>query len=135
MSAVEIALPRLKIAEGFRATKYLDTVGKGTIGYGFCFDEGISEFAAAALLAAQAQERHQALMKLPWYVALNAARQSVCLDISFNAGIAGLLNFERMITALTMGNWVVAAAECSVKDPELATRYENLAQILLTGVA
>lgn len=133
MNAVDLVLPRLKTEEGFRATKYTDTQGHLTIGYGFNVDAGISQFAAAALLSAQAQERHDELRAFPWYVALDPVRQSVCLDIAFNSGTHGLLNFPHMIAALSRQDWPSAAAECKVSNPELAGRYEKLAQLLLIG--
>lgn len=133
MSAVDLALPRLKTEEGFRATKYTDTQGHLTIGYGFDVDAGISPFAAAALLQAQASERHNTLITYPWYAALDPVRQSVCLDIAFNNGLNGLLHFPHMIAALAKGDWAAAAAECKVTNPELAGRYAALAQFLLTG--
>lgn len=133
MSAVELALPRLKTEEGFRATKYTDTRGHLTIGYGFNVDAGISQSAAGALLAVQATEEHDRLLALAWYATLDPVRQSVCLDIAFNSGSHGLLNFPHMIAALAKGDWATAAAECKVTNPELATRYAALAQLLLTG--
>lgn len=135
MSAVELALPRLKDEEGFSAQKYIDTEGRLTIGYGFCVDAGISKSAATALLIAQAQERHDELAKLAWYQALDPPRQSVCLDIAFNGGVAGLLRFTNMIDALTKRDWARAANECRVRNPELAGRYQALAEILRTGNA
>ncbi len=133
MNAVDLALPRLKTEEGFRATKYLDTRGKLTIGYGFNLDAGISQYAAAALLSAQAAERHESLTAYPWYANLDPTRQSVCLDIAFNDGLSGLLHFPHMIAALAKDDWAGAAAECKVTNPELAGRYAALAQLLLTG--
>lgn len=133
MNAVDLALPRLKTEEGFRATKYTDTQGHLSIGYGFNVDAGISEFAATALLNAQAAERHNALLTYSWYSGLDPVRQSVCVDIAFNNGLHGLLDFPHMIAALAKGDWATAAAECKVTNPELAGRYAALAQLLLTG--
>ena len=133
MNAVDLVLPRLKTEEGFRATKYTDTEGHLTIGYGFNVDAGISPFAAGALLGAQAAERHQALMGFGWYASLDPVRQSVCLDIAFNGGLHSLLEFPHMIAALSRQDWASAAAECRVTNPELAGRYEKLAQLLLVG--
>lgn len=130
MTAVDLALPRLKTEEGFRGHIYTDTQGHPTIGFGCNLDAGISQFAAAALLTAQASERHDALLKFPWYAALDPVRQSACLDIDFNAN---LLHFPHMIAALAKADWVTAAAECKVTNPELAGRYATLAQLLLTG--
>jgi lysozyme len=133
VNAVDLALPRLKTEEGFRATKYTDTRGHLTIGYGFDVDAGISQYAASALLTAQATERHESLAVYAWYAGLDPVRQSVCLDIAFNGGLHGLLEFPHMIAALAKGDWVTAAAECKVTNPELAGRYAALAQLLLTG--
>jgi lysozyme len=134
MNAIDYALPRLKTEEGFRATKYPDTQGHLSIGYGFNIDAGISQYAAGALLTAQATERHEQLLGYAWYATLDPIRQSVCLDIAFNGGVHGLLNFPHMIAALAKGDWATAAAECKVTNPELAGRYQKLAQLLLTGV-
>lgn len=133
MTAVEIALPRLKTEEGFRAVKYADTQGHETIGYGFNISAGISKYAAGELLTAQLTERHNALMVYHWYQGLDPIRQSVCLDMAYNGGVSGLLHFPHLIAALAKADWPTAAAECHVKEPELAGRYKALAQILLTG--
>lgn len=133
MSAIDLTLPRLKTEEGFRGTVYRDTNGLQTIGYGFCVDRGISQYAATALLVAQADEVHAALARYPWYAALNEARQSVCLDIAFNQGIGGLLHYPHMVAALERQDWETAATECAVQDPKLKARYDELAQILRTG--
>jgi len=133
MSAVDIALPRLEIEEGFRPLPYLDTNGLGTIGYGFCYTRGITRRAAAALLQEQSQEIHEALLGYSWYAGLDEVRQSVCLDIAINEGLGGLLRFPSMIHALSVNDWTTAAKECHVADPRLAHRYAALAQLLLTG--
>lgn len=90
-------------------------------------------YAATALLEAQARECHDHLLALDWYSHLDVMRQSACLDIAFNNGITGLLQFPRMIAALTRGDWVAAATECKVTNPELEARYAALAKIILTG--
>lgn len=133
MSAVNLALPRVKISEGFRAHVYQDSRGLDTIGYGFQLAAGMSEYEAAALLAAMMEERHRLLLKYEWYAGLDEVRQSVCLDIAINAGVAGLLRFPNMIVALQARNWAKAAQECAVTNPELAGRYAALAQLLLAG--
>jgi lysozyme len=135
MTAVDIALPRLKLEEGFRTLPYLDTNGIGTVGYGFAYTRGISKYVASVLLQAQAEEAHAVLLKLPWYVALDPVRQSVCLDIDINEGEGGLLKFPSMIHYLTVQDWPNAAKECQVKDPKLAGRYAALAQLLITGAS
>lgn len=135
MNSVELVQPRLQSEEGFRARAYRDTQGHVTIGYGFNVDAGISQYAASALLAAQVSELQNSLSAYGWYNALDPVRQSVCLDIAFNGGIDGLLHYPHMIAALAKGDWVTAAAECNVQQPELQSRYAKLQQMILTGVA
>jgi lysozyme len=133
MSAVDIALPRIKGEESYRGRIYTDSEGKATIGYGFNLTAGISEFSANALLVAQLEEIDHALNAYSVYGNLDAIRQSVLIDIAFNAGVEGLLKFPRMLAALAAKDWATAANECRVTNPELAGRYERLARILLTG--
>ena len=130
MSAIDLVLPRLQTEEGFRALPYKDTRGHWTVGYGCNLDVGLSRKAAEALLIAQANERHEDLLRFPWYAALDPVRQSVCLDIDFNAH---LLSFPHLIAALSRQDWASAATECKVTNPELAGRYAKLAQLLLVG--
>jgi lysozyme len=136
VSAVDLAIPRLKVAEGFRSRVYTDTEGHKTIGYGCNLDAGLTQSAAEALLVAQADELHSAISAYGWYATLDPVRQSVCLEIAFNAGLSGLVSgFPRMIAAIGSQDWTTAAAECHVVNPELASRYAALAQLMLTGSA
>jgi len=133
MTAIDIVLPRLKIEEGFRSVLYRDTQGHQSIGYGLNVDAGISQRVAAAALQAQLEELQEALGKYPWYAPLDAVRQSVLLDIAFNNGLAGLMHFPHMLAAISRQDWASAATECHVDNPELAGRYQKLAQLLLIG--
>lgn len=135
MTAIDVVLPRLKQEEGFCATLYVDTEGHKTIGYGLNIDAGISQRVAAAALQAQLEELQEALVKYPWYAPIDPVRQSVLLDIAFNNGLAGLLHFPHMLAAISRQDWASAATECHVENPELAGRYQKLAQLLLTGIA
>lgn len=131
--AIELASERLATEEGFRALPYTDTQGHTTIGFGFNVDAGISRSAAGALLTAQLDELDGELFSYAWYQTLDPARQSVCLDIAFNAGLSGLLHYPKMIAALQAGDWAGAAAQCTTSTPGLQARYAQLAKILLTG--
>lgn len=135
MSAADLAVSRLKVDEGFRAQKYLDTVGKTTIGYGFNVDAGISQFAAAALLAAQATERAQQLAIYWWWAGLDDVRASVIVEVAFNDGLNGLLHFPKMLAAVGAKDWPTAALELLDSDAAraLPSRYQVLAQILRSG--
>lgn len=134
MTAIDSALPRIRVEEGFRSRPYLDTGKHLTVGYGLNLDAGISERVAAAALVEQLQELHEMLSRYSWYADLDPVRQSVLLDIAFNNGLTGLLHFPHMLAAISRQDWVAAANECHVENPELAGRYKNLAQLLFTGV-
>jgi lysozyme len=135
MSAVDLAMPRLKTEEGFRAAVYRDTKGLQTIGYGFCVDRGITLRAAEALLIAQAGECHDQLMAFPWYANLDDARRSVLLDLAFNNGLHGLLAYVHMLAAVGRKDWADARAELldSQAARELPNRYKPLADLLEKG--
>lgn len=136
MTAIDSALPRIRVEEGFRSRPYLDTEKHLTVGYGLNLDSGISERVAAAALVEQLQELHEMLARYSWYAGLDPIRQGVCLDIAFNDGLHGLVGgFPKMIAALAAQNWSTAQAECHVQNPELKGRYDALGKILLTGEA
>lgn len=127
MTSIIEAQSRLQTEEGFRALPYKDTRDHISIGYGFNVDAGISKYAAAALLGAQLTELDTAMQGFTWYKVANDVRKSVFLDIAFNDGLHGLLNFPHMLAAATRGDWEMAAKECAVTEPELAARYAVLA--------
>jgi lysozyme len=137
MSAVDLAVARLKTEEGYRALPYLDAVGKLTVGYGFQVGAGLSRAAAAALLSAQVQETYSSLNEYSWFQGLDDIRSSVFLDLAFNLGLPGLLHFPKTLIATGDKSWQVAHDEllnskAAKQDPK---RYAALAQIFLTGVA
>lgn len=134
-TALDLAVARLKIEEGFRAKAYRDTRGLLTVGYGFCVEAGISQYAAEALLRAQLEERIDALLGYPWYAACDALRQSVLLDLAFNDGVAGVLKFHNMIAAIGRQDWTRAKAELLDSDAAraLPVRYALLAELLFAG--
>jgi lysozyme len=134
MTAVSVALPRLQTEEGFRSLPYTDTTGHVTIGYGFNVDAGISKNAAAMLLSAQLAELDNSLRQYAWYAGAGDVRGSVFLDIAYNEGLHGLLNFPHMIAAAAAEDWSGAAEQCAVADPILdVSRYAPLRALLLSG--
>jgi lysozyme len=136
MSAVDLAMSRLKIAEGYRATPYRDTAGHFTVGYGANLDAGILEPEAAALLQAQIATRATALQSFRGFQGLDDVRQSVLIELAVNLGVNGLLGFSRMLNAVASGDWQTAHDEllASKAATQLPARYGTLAQMLLTGV-
>jgi lysozyme len=137
MSAIDLAVARLKVDEGFRATTYVDTRGNMSVGYGCNLDVGLTQYAASALLTAQATECANSLATYTWANGLNDVRASVLIELAFNLGISGLMNFQRMIAAIRSGDWQSAHDQLLDSDAarELPARYGMLADLLLTGVS
>lgn len=145
--AVELFLarPRIVREEGDRLLPYDDATGKPvtapigwiTWGWGFnlhtCGSEGLFEVMARYLVTRIDVE----LSRQAWYAGLTSepTRQSVFLDVAYNAGIAGLLRgFPHMIGYATARDWINAAAQCKVADESLdASRYAPLRQLILHG--
>ena len=129
---------RLKIEEGFKRFPYTDTKGKLTIGYGMNLtDVGIYPNEADFILANRMILTEDELVeKYPEYKNLDEVRQSVLLDMAFNIGVAGLLNFTHMLTCLADKNWTMAseAMRNSLWYKEVGHRGEFLAQMIETGI-
>lgn len=138
---ISLVMGRLTVEEGLKLYLYDDATGlavkapKGfaTIGYGCNVQAGWTAKFAWAVMQLQVLEIQERLLLLPWYLALNAVRRSVLLDIGFNDGYDGLMGFHKMITALQIQNWRVAQMECHVKNAVLRKRYLALSNMLLTG--
>lgn len=145
--AVELFLarPRIVKEEGDRLLPYDDATGKLvtapigwiTWGWGFnlhtCGSEGLFEVMARYL----ATQVDMELSKSAWYAQLTneATRQSVFLDVAYNAGVAGeVKGFPKMIAYATARDWIKCAGECKVENARLdASRYAPLRQLIING--
>lgn len=143
MTAIDVLEARLTTAEGERLFPYDDATGlpvtapKGKLSWGRGFDlmscgsPGLFQVMESYLLSKLAAT----LAGYVWYTSANEVRQSVFLEIAYNAGVSGLLHFPHMLGAAASGDWETAAQECKVQEPALASRYALLAQLLLKGVS
>ncbi|MFA5666042.1 MAG: glycoside hydrolase family protein [Candidatus Cloacimonadaceae bacterium] len=98
--------------EGLRLKPYLCTAGKLTIGIGRNLDDcGITQKEAYVLLENDIQNcERQLLDEIPkTYNNLNDVRKSVLLNMCFNLGISGLLDFKITLTFISAGDWERAA--------------------------
>ena len=98
--------------EGLRLKPYRCTAGKLTIGIGRNLDDrGISRKEAYAMLERDIQDCEQWLIdKIPEiYNNLDEVRQSVLLNMCFNLGIKGLLEFKNTLAFVKAGDWERAA--------------------------
>jgi lysozyme len=99
--------------EGTRLIAYDDATGlsirpgvilKGhpTIGHGRSLDtNGITEEEALYLLTNDINRITAILSKYPWFVSLDYTRQNAILNMAFNLGVTGLLEFQNMIQHLS----------------------------------
>lgn len=138
--------------EGDRLMAYKDSRGRWTIGIGHCL-EPVGAFVLAVLnaggLLTITQAQADALfavdvstaigsltLALAWVHALNAARQGVLVEMVFNMGIHGVLDFGKMLACCKVGDWAGAAAELrdSTADGQEHARVERWATTMEAGV-
>lgn len=128
---------QLRRDEGVEKFPYLDTVGKTTIGVGRNLtDVGLSDAEIDFLLANDIQKvLTQLQARLPYFEALDPARQGVLVNMAFNLGFAGLEGFPRMLSAFAQGDWERAASEMleSLWATQVGARAERLAEQTRTG--
>ena len=98
--------------EGLKLKPYRCTAGKLTIGIGRNLDDrGISQKEAYAMLERDILDFEQQLLdEIPdVYNGLDEVRQSVLLNMCFNLGLKGLLQFKNTLNFIADGDWERAA--------------------------
>lgn len=119
---------QLKRHEGYRKRVYLCSAGKETIGYGYnlqanplhlssieiaqYYKNGMIEVEAERLLKLMiTQCRHQLEVTLPFFSKLDTPRQDVLINMAFNMGISGLLNFKKTLLLIESGDYAKSSVE------------------------
>lgn len=99
--------------EGMRLHPYRDTAGKLTVGVGRNLDDvGISETEALAMLDTDIDGAAADLDRnLPWLAGKPEPVRRALVNMCFNMGWPRLATFRRMLTALEMNEFDVAAIE------------------------
>lgn len=113
-SWIATARDQLRRHEGEVLSAYQDHLGFWTIGVGRLIDKrkggGISKDESEYLLTNDINSRLADLeSKLPWYNTLNDPRKAVLLNMSFQLGMAGLLNFRNTLNKIQDGDFGGAA--------------------------
>lgn len=128
---------QLRRDEGLRLKPYKDTLGILTIGVGRNLtDVGISAAEADLMLDNDIERIREPIARLcPWFHDLDEARQGVILNMGFNMGLGGILQFKKMIAALKEQDWERAAKEMkdSLWARQVHSRADRLAQQMRTG--
>lgn len=144
--AIAILTARLVSEEGSKLTPYDDATGRavlapvGNISWGFGFN--LMQCGSPGLFAVMADHLlgvvEATLNTYDWYHTLDGepTRQSVFLDIAYNAGVHGLLHFPKMIGHAVAKEWQACALECTVirTNPGLDhSRYAPLRALIIAG--
>jgi GH24 family phage-related lysozyme (muramidase) len=108
-----------KLCEGYTAVATMDSNGLYEYGYGHngpdvkpgavCSPELRDELFAKDYPLAEAKA---AADVGPEWNGLDAVRKAALTDMAYELGGGGLAGFHRMLMAVRVGNWPVAAAEC-----------------------
>lgn len=129
-------LLRLIREEGYRRFIYTDTTGNKSIGYGHNLEEGVSEAIARNILFCDILEKEKEIIdKVSQYKNLNEARKIVLLDMAFNLGVNGLLQFKKMLAAISAEDFKLASS-CmldSMWARQVGNRAIELAKLMENG--
>jgi len=127
---------QLKRHEGLELKPYMCTSGKLTIGYGRNLeDKGISEKEADSMLTEDIIDVYESLNQFEWFAVLDKARAGVLVNMTFNIGFNGIQKFIKMINALSLKDYELAAKEMldSRWARQVGGRATELAEQMRTG--
>jgi len=127
--------------EGRRNVVYLDSLGVATVGIGhvepglYVGEVWSDERIDAAFERDVATKTAEVTAALPWFGQLNEARQAVLLQMAFQMGTHGLLQFKQTLGAVRDQRWSDAAGNmlASVWAKQTAGRARRLARQMETG--
>ena len=126
--------------EGFRSSLYSDSRGFPTIGFGFNLSTTEIPLSIALdwldyLLSKIEHDLCSYPMLSNIWPNLSDARKYVLINMAYQMGIGGLLNFHGMIKGLADRNYLLAAAEMkdSIWYREFPGRANRLVNIMISG--
>ncbi len=120
-------------------TAYPDTLGILTVGVGHAHVARGTVWTRPYAMSVFADDRRHSEIDLdhalPWWRALNPARQDVLANMAFNMGIGSLVRFYNTLAAMHAGNWQGAhdGMLASKWAGQVHGRARRLAQQMLTG--
>lgn len=153
MLDIYIICQRLELHEGLRLQPYRCSKGKLTIGIGRNLNanpitpeeelvvgdwrHGITKGMAIYLLLRDLKKITDKLPKaIKFFNQLDDERQYALIDMAYNMGIKGLLNFKKMLFFMEKKDFAKAADEClnSRYAKDTGKRAERIANLIRTGV-
>ena len=138
---IEQLTAQLRRDEGTMAAAYQDHMGFWTIGVGRLIDSrkpgaGLRPDEIDYLLRNDIADRVAALKKaLPWFGALDQARQGALINMAFQLGTEGLLGFSYTLGLVRDGKYAEAAVQMlkSKWAEQTPARARRLSQQMKTG--
>ena len=113
----KFAKDMIKVHEGLRLDKYMDSRGFPTIGYGHLIEPGetmpdrISQQKADELFDEDYAHHKEAAMKIPGYDKASGMQKAALIDLTFNMGPAWASGFPAFKQAFAAGNYEQAGNE------------------------
>lgn len=132
-------IEQLKRHEGVRTHAYKCSANMVTVGVGRNIDEngglGLSEDEIEYLLENDVKRCKKELIALPWFVEIDSVRQDALVNLCFNLGMTRLLGFENALTAMSVGDYDLAADEFmdSRWAKQVGYRAEEVCTMIRTG--
>lgn len=130
-------IEQLKRHEGFRSKVYKDSAGILTIGYGTNLEHrGVSEFEAELMLRNELLDMEAKLNQNEWFRMQDRVRKDALINLAYNLGYSGLLNFRKMIHYLKEQNYDLASKEAldSKWAKQVGKRALELSTQIKTGM-
>ena len=137
MGQVDAAvIVQLQKDENFKAKPYRDTRDNLTIGWGTDLSEGITRTEAAYLLRERLADTRKRLAKA-WapFDAMPSHVQAALLNMGYQLGVGGVIEFHDMLAALERGDYAAARAAAleSAWAHETPARARRVADALTVG--
>lgn len=135
---MERAADLLELHEGNERFPYRCTAGKLTIGIGFNLDDvGLYPEEIEFILRNRIRRTEAKLQRVvPAYRNLSMVRKIVLVDMAYNLGTSRFLKFEKMLAALELRDYKLAAAEMLDSKwarKDVGARAVRLAEMMRTG--
>ena len=103
----------IKMEEGYRASVYLDTLEKPTIGYGFLIDSLELQEDICQLILMRKLEKLIKTIKFnfKWFDDMPEKIQDVVINICYQLGVSGFSKFKKTIQFMKNKQWDKASVE------------------------
>jgi lysozyme len=127
----------MKQSEGFRSKVYRCPAGKLTIGYGLNLeDRGVTEVQAEYLMIDVIRDVESNLRgNISFWNDLDKTRQEVLIDMAYNMGVAGLMQFRKTLAHIANRDYENASEEMlrSRWASQVGNRATKLSNVMKTG--